>query len=185
MSESEFLQLIHEHRGSMYHACKTYCRDYSQEDLIQEIILQTWKSLKSFNSTSKFNTWLTSISRNVCISTLRKEKTAKKLEAFWANKQLLIEIETNEMEYIMNKIEGAMQYGEVISTIEEPLRHMFIMYLEGMLPWEIAEVEGVDANWLKVNICRIKKRLYLRYGESDQNNNKTLKHGRRKFKESR
>ena len=44
------------------------------EDLTQETFLKMWRSLKSFDATKSFKTWIFTIAKNVAIDYLRKKK---------------------------------------------------------------------------------------------------------------
>jgi DNA-directed RNA polymerase specialized sigma24 family protein len=80
----------------------------------------------------------------------------------WINYKHVI-LDNEGSEELERRIEQAQRYEEVIGNLESDIKDFFIMYLEGIPPREIAERYGVDSNWLRVNISRIKKRLYLRY----------------------
>jgi len=44
------------------------------EDIAQDVFLRAWKSLKKFDRSKKFKTWIFSIARNAAIDWLRKKK---------------------------------------------------------------------------------------------------------------
>lgn len=45
-----------------------------QNDLIQEIVLQLWKSFDRFEGKSQFSTWMYRVSLNTALTYFRKEK---------------------------------------------------------------------------------------------------------------
>lgn len=45
MNEKEFIKQIELNKGIILHACRTYCESLSRNDLMQEIIAETWRSL--------------------------------------------------------------------------------------------------------------------------------------------
>ena len=69
----KFHQIIEQHKGILFKVAKTYCRnDDDRQDLLQEMMIQVWKSLPKYNDTFAVTTWLYRISLNVAISFYRK-----------------------------------------------------------------------------------------------------------------
>ncbi len=59
-------------------ACKFVGRHDEAEDLTQDVFLKIFKALKTFDRRANFQTWLISVSRNLCIDHYRSvRKNAK------------------------------------------------------------------------------------------------------------
>ena len=59
LTEQEFLTAINKHKGILYKVSKMYFDNpEDQQDLFQEIILQLWKSLRTFKGNSAFSSWM-------------------------------------------------------------------------------------------------------------------------------
>jgi RNA polymerase sigma factor (sigma-70 family) len=168
MSEREFLELIKAHKGTIHAACNKYCKDRTvdRSDLVQDIIIELWKSLNNFQKRCSFNTWIYSIARHVSIRTLqraqRKKKEALRIENLDAYADYLQYEDVTEER--IKQLHNAMRYTAVISNVEEPYRSLFLMYLEGVSYKEMEQQTGVPESALRVKICTIKRRLKLRYG---------------------
>ena len=68
LTEQEFLHKIAQHKGILYKVSRMYFEDATdREDLVQEIILQLWKSLKSFQGKSQFSSWMYRVALNTAI----------------------------------------------------------------------------------------------------------------------
>lgn len=162
MSEQEFMQQIELNKNVIHNACNAYCQSLSHNDLIQDIIAETWKSLGKFKNSCKFSTWLHTIARNVCISALRKHKSHPIIEGLDDYIDVLEYVDTTPE--LIKQLHEAKRYNIVTNTIEEPYRTLFHMYVYGASFKDLEQHSGINANVLRVNMHRIKKRLQLRYG---------------------
>lgn len=162
MDSKEFIELIKAHNGTIHYACnKYYCTAANRDDLVQDIILELWKSIGNFKKTCTFNTWVYKIARNVCISALRKHKTKPLVEVIEEYAYYIADESASDVTYI--QLEEAMRYESVLNAIEEPYRSLYIMYLEGESYKEMERQTGISENALRARICRISKQLRLRY----------------------
>ena len=74
--EKEFLRLAKEYRETILKVCYMFARDPEQvKDLAQEIMLNLWSALPSFEGRSSLRTWVWKVSLYTCIS--NKEQTKK------------------------------------------------------------------------------------------------------------
>ncbi len=75
-----FLSVIETHKGIIYKIANIYCKEREdKKDLVQEIILQLWKSFDNYNEQYKYSTWIYRIALNVAISFYRKETRRKEI----------------------------------------------------------------------------------------------------------
>lgn len=73
--ENTYALVIDDNKGIIYKVANAYCRDReARRDLIQEILVQIWRSLDSYDDSFKRSTWIYRISLNVAISFYRKER---------------------------------------------------------------------------------------------------------------
>jgi len=165
MSEQEFVDQINKNKGIIHKACEVYCKKYPRQDLIQEITLEAWRSLNNFKNYCNFSTWLYTIAKNKCIDILRRQKKAPSIVGLEEYAETLTEV--NNAPELVKQLKQAMRYTAVLSTIEEPLRTLFELYMEGLTYEEISSQSGIDENLLRQWVHRIKQRLYLRYGKSE------------------
>ena len=76
---NQFLQIIEQHKGIIYKIANSYCPDIeARKDLIQEIAIQIWQSLETYNAQFKVSTWIYRIALNTAISFYRKNTTYTK-----------------------------------------------------------------------------------------------------------
>jgi RNA polymerase sigma-70 factor (ECF subfamily) len=71
--ESAWNTIVQQHRRKIFNvAYKFVGRHEEAEDLTQDILLKVFKSLDTFDRRANFQTWLISVSRNLCIDHYRK-----------------------------------------------------------------------------------------------------------------
>lgn len=162
MTDNEFVEQLRANKNMIHYVCNNYCATYSRDDLVQDIYLELWVSLGNFKNNCKFSTWLYMIARNVCISTLRKQKNHQISECLDEYKDVLAHV--NNTKEILKQLRNAIRYNNVLSNIEQPYRELFDMYINGASFKELEQYSGISANNIRVHIHRIKQRLKLRYG---------------------
>ncbi|MBP9744817.1 MAG: RNA polymerase sigma factor, partial [Saprospiraceae bacterium] len=68
-----FVSVIEAHKGILFKITNSYCKNAEdRKDLLQEIIIQLWKSFDRYDSHFKFSTWIYRIALNVSITYFRK-----------------------------------------------------------------------------------------------------------------
>src|SRR5215467_4475220 len=72
--EDRFLALVEENRKILFKVANLYCRSRCDfQDVVQEIVLQAWRSFDRYDDSRRFSTWLYRIALNVAISSYRAE----------------------------------------------------------------------------------------------------------------
>ena len=68
--EARFLAFLKEHRGILYKVAFGYCRDREDRgDLVQEMVIQLWRSFERYDGSVKFSTWAYRVAMNVASRT--------------------------------------------------------------------------------------------------------------------
>jgi RNA polymerase sigma-70 factor, ECF subfamily len=72
--------IVHQHRRKVFNvAYKFVGRHEEAEDLTQEIFLKVFKALNTFDRRANFQTWLISVSRNLCIDHYRSVRREREV----------------------------------------------------------------------------------------------------------
>lgn len=138
------------------------CRAYTNtqedfDDYYQEVRLQIWYSKDNFREQSEWSTWIYKISLNVCLTLVKKKKSAHQRFA-WD----YLPVETIEDGRAFAN-EPINKLYDAIRQLSEVDRGVILLYLEEKSYQEIADITGTNANNIGVRIKRIKDRLRKLY----------------------
>src|SRR5687768_2594847 len=74
----DFEAFVESNKGIIYKVASSYCKDPDdRKDLVQEIIIQLWRSFSRFDNSVKLSTWTYRVALNVAISFYRKDSKRK------------------------------------------------------------------------------------------------------------
>ena len=162
VKESEFSQLMEQHKGIIYKVVNSYCQHQDdRQDLAQEILTAMWFSIDKYNSEYKFSTWMYRIALNVAISHYRKD--SKRHDKPGPNEEPLI----NVMDISVNedKSEEIQQLYRFIGQLDKLNKAIMLLYLESE-PYEvIASSLGISKTNVATRIGRIKATLAKQFKE--------------------
>lgn len=152
MSEKEFLEQVKSNQGIIYKLVSLYATDAEEKkDLYQEILLQCWKSWKTFRHESKFSTWLYRLALNTILTQKRKVSPVD----FKDSLDHLQVSAKNETEINI----GLSHLKWAIRQLPETDRAIISMHLDGYENAEIATVIGISNNHVAVKLHRSKQLL--------------------------
>ena len=165
MSEKEqkqyFQEIIEQYKGILFKVARAYCQNEDdRQDLIQEMMMQIWKSIHRYNKQFKMSTWLYRISLNVAISFYRKQSTR-------ANRYTVLNEQTAQIP-MDDKTEDERQLNlleQFINELKEIDKALMILYLEDKGHAEIAEILGISVSNVGTKIGRIKDKLKTRFSQ--------------------
>jgi RNA polymerase sigma-70 factor (ECF subfamily) len=154
-----FVQLLEEHKRLLYKVASAYCANAEdRRDLVQEIVIQLWRSFPRYDDRLKFSTWMYRIGMNVAISFLRGEGRRGGRETV-ALDQIDI-IDSAAADRVLGEAgDDVRLLQRLVSRLDEMSRALIVLYLEGYSHAEIAEVLGISATNVGTRVNRIKNRL--------------------------
>lgn len=157
-----FLSVIEDHKGIIYKIANTYCKvTGDREDLVQEIILQLWKSFDNYNEQFKYSTWIYRIALNVAISFYRKENRVRQLSNSLPH-SILYFSDTNDTGEKEKAISFLQQF---IAELKELDKALMLLYLEEKSHKEIAEIIGITETNVATKVGRIKTILKQKFSQ--------------------
>lgn len=150
-----FLRLVEQHKKIIFKVCNAYCFDAEdRKDLVQEVIVQLWKSFSRYDEQYKITTWMYTIALNVSVSYVRKESKRSRLNAPMDDNILLIaESDTAEND------DNLRMLHHFINQLEPLNRALMILYLEEHSHEEIAGILDITVSNVGTKINRIKQKL--------------------------
>lgn len=157
ITEEEFAKIIKNNEDRLSHLSRVYAdRTDEQQDIFQEIIIQIWRSLPSFNGEAKIDTWIYRLAINTAISFVRKKKTRQNYYSDYKDEKNSQE-DTNHLHDEENDKLKALY--NAISELNASEKAIITMYLEDFSYSEIAFVTDITENYVGVKLNRIKKKL--------------------------
>ena len=160
ITDDQFSALIEEHKGIIYKIANSYCRNAEdRKDLIQEIVVQLWKSHGRYDDRFKLSTWIYRIALNVAISAYRREKkrSVSPLE------EIIIE-PAAEQEQVDPKI---VTLHRIIDQLDELNRALMILYLDDNSYRDIAGILGLTETNVATKINRLKLKIKEQFTQTN------------------
>jgi len=138
----------------VYEAQPEECRD-----LLQDIYLALWSSLKKFDGRCSLRTWVYRVAHNVGASHVRR-RTKERLVSLEE-----IEVVSPEAETDRHQSVDLDRLYALIRRLHPLDRQMLLLYLEGFDAVSIGEVMGVSPGNVATKVHRIKNVLTRRFKE--------------------
>jgi RNA polymerase sigma-70 factor, ECF subfamily len=151
LREERFQSIIDENRARFGRIARVYA-ETDAEDLVQEILMQVWRSLPDYDSKSKLATWAYRIALNTAITWRRHATRRKRLPPVnRLGTETLTSAATasNEFELL----------AKFLGSLSEVDRAVLVMYLDDLTYQEIAESMGVSDGAIRTRISRIRNQL--------------------------
>lgn len=157
----KFHQIIEQHKGILFKIAKTYCQnEEDRQDLLQEMMIQVWKSLPKYNNTFAITTWLYRICLNVAISSYRKSATRQHL-----NIPLVEEFTSIRNEERNEKKEQLSLLEKFISELNDLDKALILLYFEDKSHTEISVIMGLSVSNVGTKLGRIKEKLKKKFSQ--------------------
>lgn len=154
MQEADWETLIEQNKDRIYRICCVYAvAPLEAPDLFQEVLIQSWRSYKTFQGKSTPATWIYRVALNVCMNQkLRIERTAKnhvQLES--------IHFKLTSEEYAEDPRVDRLK--SCIGELNENEKSLVVLFLEEVNYKEIGEILGITENHVAVKMKRIRAKL--------------------------
>jgi RNA polymerase sigma-70 factor (ECF subfamily) len=137
-------------------AYKFVGRHDEAEDLTQEVFLKLYKSLDTFDRRANFQTWLISVSRNLCIDhyrSVRREREMTNRDVDPA--ELSPPASERSAQTVLEQRDGVDLLRDALARLAPPLRMVVLMRdIREMSYQEIAERLGLPEGTVKSRINR-------------------------------
>ncbi len=151
-------KLYQEYIGQVYGLCYRLTGDKTlAEDAAQEVFIQLWRKIGNFKGDSKFSTWLHTVTSNITISYIRKQKG-------WLQKMFNIEdsVAINAVGGLPEAEESssAVDLESYVARLPDRARIVFVLHaIEGYRHHEIAAMTNMAVGTSKAQFHRAKQLL--------------------------
>ena len=157
--ETIFRRWLDQHIGLMLkvvRGCAALPQD--QDDLLQEVLLQTWSSIQAFRGEAKETTWIYRVAWNTALAWRRGERRRRE------GHETLIKFSPSPQ--VQPSHVDSLREQEVVERLYAAIRQLpkvdaslALMHLDGLSYQEMAEVLGISENYIGVKLNRIRKQL--------------------------
>lgn len=121
-------------------------------DLFQEILVNLWKGMNSFQGRSDVKTWIYRVALNTCITIDRKKKRRR-------DKEARIEMDVNLYEDNDADTRQVKKLYDRINRLGILERAIVLLWLEGLPYDEIGQIVGISSKNVSVKLVRIRETL--------------------------
>ena len=122
------------------------------EDATQEVFIQLWRKIGNFKGDSKFSTWLHTVTANITISYIRKQKG-------WLQKMFNIE-DSVAMNALAEESSSSVDIESYVVRLPDRARIVFVLHaIEGYRYEEIATMTHMAVGSSKAQFHRAKQLL--------------------------
>jgi RNA polymerase sigma-70 factor (ECF subfamily) len=129
------------------------------EDVIQEVFVQVYKSLKDFRGQSKFSTWLHRVTVNVV---LMYRRAARSRPVFAEEPGADAALRSGEIapDEDAERRERVRAFGRLLARLADKKRIVFVLHeLEGISPSEIAKIVGAPVLTVRTRLFYARREL--------------------------
>lgn len=151
------------YRHQAYSVAFNFTRNSCEaEDVVQDVFLKIFQKIHTFENRSHFTTWLTRITINFSLMSLRKTKTRNE-----ASLELLVESDDNELRRKIGRDDPAKSLAgerarlrKALDQLPPLLRESFILFdIVGYEHKEISRMLGITIASSKARVFRARKNL--------------------------
>lgn len=153
--QTQFLQLIEEHKGILFKICKIYQDDADdRNDLLQEMTLQLWLAFDSFRGESKFSSWMYRVALNTAIAFFKKQKRRPDDQPLHHDFD-----RADELSHAGEKEEKLAVFYKAVQQLGKVEKALIYLYMEDQPYADIASHLGISEVNVRVRLNRVKNKL--------------------------
>lgn len=151
--KNAYHKLYQTYIGQVYALCFRLTGDRGlAEDASQEVFIQLWRKIGNFNGESKFSTWLHTVTSNITITYLRKQRG-------WLKRMFNIE-DSEAAHFEADESTDLSELEGYISRLPERARIVFVLHaIEGYRHEDIANMMDMAVGSSKAQFHRAKQLL--------------------------
>jgi RNA polymerase sigma-70 factor (ECF subfamily) len=129
------------------------------EDVVQEVFVQVFRSLKDFRGQSKFSTWLHRVTVNVVLMHRRSARSRPVLTEELPG-DLLADDRQARPDEELERFERMRAFERLLAKLADKKRIVFVLHeLEGLPPSEIAEIVGAPILTVRTRLFYARREL--------------------------
>ncbi|MBN2616019.1 MAG: RNA polymerase sigma factor [Bacteroidales bacterium] len=161
--EEQFNLIIAENSSRIQRICSYYNSDKEdQKDMVQEVLVNIWKSLDNFRGEAAMSTWIYRIAVNTSLNFTGKAFRQMKLMVNADIGNLNIIVDDEEIGKKLRQEENMKLLQNELNQLSVIDKALMSLVLEGLSMKEIADIIGITEPNVKVKIHRVKSQLRVK-----------------------
>ncbi len=161
-------ELLHAHQQRVFAVVGGILRRREDvEDVVQQVFIKVYVSIRQFDLRSTFSTWLYKIAVNECYDYLRKKRVRRLVYEADLSEEQVRQLEALDSGMgaappadASQRAEMRQVVGRLLDELQEEDRHMLVLKeVEGLSVVEIGEALGINVNTVKVRLFRARGKL--------------------------
>lgn len=159
--QQAYAELVDRYRDYVFTLALRFCKNREDaEEVAQDIFVKVYRSLADFKGTSKFSTWLYTITYNTSVTFLRKRKMETRSID---DEHTFQQLENQESSFNANQMEirsRANRVNEAIRSLPTQDAEIITLFYKGEQSLEeIGVIMGMEPNTVKVRLHRARHKL--------------------------
>jgi RNA polymerase sigma-70 factor (ECF subfamily) len=159
-----FTEIVERYKNRVHWLVRRMVGGANDEDITQEVFLRVYQAIEGFQGRSSFRTWLYTITRNLCLSELRKRGARGdhlSIEGEGEEKvSRLLPAATGGLEEEIERRDLSDNIQTLIGRLPENYRTVLtLFYLQQVKYEEIAEIMDIPLGTVKTHIHRARLKL--------------------------
>ncbi|MEJ5962361.1 RNA polymerase sigma factor [Pedobacter immunditicola] len=160
-NSAAYAELVNRHKRFVFTMAMKFAKNREDaEEIAQDCFVKAYRSLGTFKNTSKFSTWLYTITYTTAMSFLRRKRIATYSIDEEENQ---LQLENHISSYQANDVEKKSKYAYLNLAISQLLPDdatiITLFYQSEQSLDEIAQVLNMESNTVKVKLHRARLRL--------------------------
>ncbi|MBX3229585.1 MAG: RNA polymerase sigma factor [Labilithrix sp.] len=130
------------------------------EDVVQEVFVQVFRSLKDFRGQSKFSTWLHRVTVNVVLMHRRSAKSRPVLTGETPTEEVVADERAARPDEEAERSERMRAFQRLLARLADKKRVVFVLHeLEGLSPAEISEIVAAPVLTVRTRLFYARREL--------------------------
>ncbi len=162
--ESCFRELLERNHARWTGIVRSYADDRDRDDLLQEIMMQVWRSLGGFGGRSSIDTWAYRIALNTALMWNRS----------FCRRASNLKTSPTEVGHIAGEAQSdsfeMRTLDDFLASLSKADRAVMLLFLDAVPNPDAAEIMGISEGALRVRLHRIRKRFEETYCDREVTN---------------
>jgi len=157
--DSQFKSWLIEYGAIAFKVARSYASTTEDcQDLVQDILLEVWRALPSFQERSRVSTWSYRVALNTALNWRRGER--RRQSRHWVIADAVARsVPRPESSRVLADHETVERLYAAVRQLPKPDAALILLYLDGLTYSQMADVLGITESNVGVKLNRAKKSL--------------------------